>query len=178
MKSFLQKVDLLTIELLVIEKMRVSIHRDFDARMTHLQGHILSAQIMADRNSYYDVLEDCQKGNGDITPWLDWFLDCFCRAINRSEGLLETVLDKAEFWKTHAQAPLSERQRKVINRMLDAGRGGFEGGLTTRKYVSLAGVSRATAFRELEQLLDLGILKKNTAGGRSTSYDLSWSERK
>ncbi len=143
-----------------------------------IRYYSLSAQIMAARDSYYDVLEDCQKGNGDITPWLDWFLDCFCRAINRSEGLLETVLDKAEFWKTHAQASLSERQRKVINRMLDAGRGGFEGGLTTRKYVSLVGVSRATAFRELEQLLILGILKKNPAKGRSTSYDLNWSERK
>jgi Fic family protein len=139
-----------------------------------IRYYSLSAQIMADRDSYYDVLEDCQKGNGDITPWLDWFLDCFCRAINHSEGLLEAVLDKAGFWKTHAQTSLSERQRKVINRMLDAGRGGFEGGLTTRKYVSLAGVSRATAFRELEQLLELGILKKNPAGGRSTSYDLNW----
>ncbi len=141
-----------------------------------IRYYSLSAQIMADRDSYYNVLEDCQKGNGDITPWLDWFLDCFCRAINRSEGLLETVLDKADFWKTHAQVPLSERQRKVINRMLDAGRSKFEGGLTTRKYVSLAGVSRATAFRELEQLLILGILKKNPAKGRSTSYDLNWSE--
>ncbi len=143
-----------------------------------IRYYSLSAQIMADRDSYYDVLERCQKGNGDITPWLDWFLDCFCRAINRSEGLLETVLDKAEFRKTHVQASLSERQRKVINRMLDAGRGGFEGGLTTRKYVAIAGVSRATAFRELEQLLELGILKKNPARGRSTSYDLDWPNRK
>jgi Fic family protein len=137
----------------------------------------LSAQIMADRNSYYDILEHCQKGNGDITRWLDWFLSCFCRAISRSEGLLEVVLDKAEFWKSHAQTSLSARQRKVINRMLDAGRGKFEGGLTTRKYVSLARVSRATAFRELEQLLELGILMKNPAKGRSTSYDLNWSDR-
>jgi Fic family protein len=76
----------------------------------------------------------------------------------------------------HVQASLSERQRKVINRMLDFGRGGLEGGMTTRKYVSLANVSRATAFRELNQLLELGFIKQNPGGGRSVSYDLIWPE--
>ena len=139
-----------------------------------IRYYSLSSQIMAERDAYYNVLKRCQKGNGDITQWLDWFLDCFGRAIQRSEGLLKTVLDKAAFWKTHAQDPLSERQRKVINRMLDAGKGGFEGGLTTRKYVSLADVSRATAFREMEQLVALWILKQNPGRGRSASYDLKW----
>jgi Fic family protein len=139
-----------------------------------IRYYSLSSQIMTERDAYYNVLERCQKGNGDITQWLDWFLGCFGRAIQRSEGLLKTVLDKAAFWKTHAQQPLSERQRKVINRMLDAGRGGFEGGLTTRKYVSLADVSRATAFREMEQLVAFGLLKQNPGRGRSASYDLNW----
>jgi Fic family protein len=142
-----------------------------------MRYYSLSSQIMAERDAYYDVLEHCQKGNGNITAWLDWFLGCFCRAIDRSEILLATVLDKAAFWKTHNQTPLSERQRKVINRLLDAGKGGFEGGLTTRKYVSLAGVSRATAFREMDQLVKAGILKQNPARGRSASYDLSWDNR-
>lgn len=136
----------------------------------------LSSQIMAERETYYNVLEECQKGNQDVTGWLTWFLDCFCRAIERSEGFMKTVLDKAGFWKLHSQSPLSERQCKVVNRMLDAGRGGFEGGLTTRKYVSLAGVSRATAFREIEQMLELGILKRNKSEGRSASYDLNWPD--
>lgn len=113
--------------------------------------------------------------NGDITEWLTWFLGCFCRAINNSEQLLATVLEKAAFWKAHAQSALSVRQRKVINRLLDAGRGGFEGGLTTRKYVSISGVSRATAFREMDQLVKLGILKQNPGRGRSASYDLNWT---
>ena len=141
-----------------------------------IRYYSLSSQIMAERDAYYNVLERCQKGDGDITQWLGWFLGCFGRAIQRSEVLLKTVLDKAAFWKTHAQEPLSERQRKVLNRMLDAGKGGFEGGLTTRKYVSLADVSRATAFREMEQLLALGILKQNPGRGRSVSYDLSWPD--
>lgn len=135
----------------------------------------LSPQIMTERKAYYEVLERCQKGDGDITAWLAWFLDCFCRAINRSVKLLAIVLDKAAFWKMCAQTALSERQRKVINRLLDVGRGGFEGGLTTRKYVAIAGVSRATAFREMDQLVRLGILKQNPAGGRSASYDLNWN---
>lgn len=139
-----------------------------------MRYYSISAQIMADREAYYDVLERCQKGDKDITEWLIWFLGCFARAIKRSEGLLSVVLDKAAFWKMHVQAPLSDRQRKVINRMLDYGRGGFEGGMTTRKYVSLADVSRATALRELNQLLDLGIIKQNPGKGRSVSYDLAW----
>jgi Fic family protein len=141
-----------------------------------IRYYSLSSQIMAERDAYYNVLERCQKGDGEITQWLDWFLGCFGRAIKRSENLLKNVLDKAVFWKTHAQDPLSERQCKVINRMLDAGKGRFEGGLTTRKYVSLADVSRATAFREMEQLVALGILRQNPGRGRSASYDLNWPE--
>lgn len=141
-----------------------------------MRYYTLSSQIMAEREAYYDILERCQKGAGEITEWLSWFLGCFSRAIQRSEGLLSVVLDKAAFWKMHAHVPLSERQRKVVNRLLDAGEGGFEGGLTTRKYASLADVSRATAFRELDQLLELGIIKQNPGKGRSTSYDLNWPE--
>lgn len=136
----------------------------------------LSSQIMSEREVYYNVLEHCQKRDVEITEWLVWFLGCFSRAVQRSERLLSAVLGKAAFWKRHIEAPLSERQRKVINRMLDAGKGSFEGGLTTRKYVSLANVSRTTAFRELEQLLGLGIIKQNPGRGRSVSYDLKWPE--
>lgn len=135
----------------------------------------LSSQIMAEREPYYNVLENCQKGRGDITQWLTWFLDCFCRAIERSEKLLAKVLDKAAFWKTHQQAHISDRQKKVINRLLDAGKGAFEGGLTTRKYISITGVSRATAFREMDQLVKSGLLLPNPGRGRNASYDLNWN---
>lgn len=143
-----------------------------------IRYYSLSSQIMAERKSYYDVLERCQKGNGDITEWLAWFLDCFCKAIDRSETLLATVLDRTHFWKMHDQKFISERQRKIINRMLDEGRGGFVGGLTTRKYVSLADVSRATAFREINYLVEIGMLKLNPGRGRNASYDLNWDEMK
>lgn len=134
-----------------------------------------SSQIMAERGEYYDTLERSQRGDGDITEWLLWFLSCSERAINNSEKLVSRVLMKAAFWRKHAQTTISERQRKVINKLLDAGPGGFEGGLTTRKYVSLTEVSRATAYREISDLVDKGVLNLRGGQGRSVSYDLVWS---
>lgn len=132
----------------------------------------LSTQIMKERDDYYAALGSCSAGDGDLTPWLLWFLGCFGRAIASSEERLARVLGKARFWRRHAEGPLSERQRKVVNRLLDEGPGGFEGGLTTRKYVGLAGVSRATAFREIEALLTHGLLVRRPGGGRSVSYEV------
>jgi Fic family protein len=135
----------------------------------------LSSQIMEERKDYYDVLEACQKGSGDVTSWLKWYLECYTRAVERAEKLIGNVLSKARFWQDHSHVGMNERQRKVVNRLLDAGREGFQGGLTTRKYVSMAKVSRATAFREISELLEKGILIQNPARGRSVSYDLRWS---
>ena len=134
----------------------------------------LSSQIMEERDDYYDVLEVCQKGNGDITEWLRWYLGCHTRAVEGAQKLIADVLAKAEFWQHRSQAMINERQRKVLNRLLDVGKGGFQGGLTTRKYVSMTKVSRATAFREISDLLEKGFLLQNPAKGRSASYDLSW----
>lgn len=133
-----------------------------------------SSQIMEDREDYYAILEASQKQSGDVTGWLQWYLGCYCRAVEKAEEIISNVLAKAGFWQQYSQAGISERQRKVVNRLLDAGKGGFQGGLTTRKYVSMAKVSRATAFREISELLEKGILRQNPAKGRSVSYDLSW----
>jgi Fic family protein len=133
----------------------------------------LSSQIMAERDEYYHVLEKCSKGN-DITEWLAWFLSCYKRAVDGAEKIIANVLAKAEFWQRHSQTEINERQRKVVNRLLDAGKGGFQGGLTTRKYVSMVKVSRATAFRELSDLLEKDILCQNPSKGRSASYELKW----
>ena len=133
----------------------------------------LSSQIMEERDEYYRVLEECSKGN-EITGWLAWFLGCYARAVERTEKIIANVLAKAEFWQRRSQTEINERQRKVINRLLDAGKGGFEGGLTTRKYVSMVTVSRATAFREISDLLERGILRQRDAKGRSVGYDLNW----
>jgi len=150
-----------------------AIARD-DRQMTRYYS--MSSQIMKERRAYYEVLGRCSTGDGDLTPWLAWFLGCFGRAIDASEQRLVVVLDKARFWRRHAGAALSERQQKVMGRLLDAGRNGFEGGLTTRKYVGMTGASRATAFREIEDLLNRAILVRRPGGGRSVSYDLRWDE--
>jgi Fic family protein len=132
----------------------------------------LSSRIMAERQDYYRILEQNQKGNGDITGWLLWFLGCMQRAIEESQRLIAGVMIKAGFWQEHARIPFSHNQRKVINRMLDAEPNGFEGGLTTRKYVSMAKISRATAYREISCLVNKGILAPNPGKGRNISYRL------
>lgn len=134
----------------------------------------LSSQIMAGRDAYYDVLEATGKSDGDITVWLDWFLGCLRQALDRTERLLDNVARKARFWQRHAQIHLTARQKKALNRLLEAGPGEFVGGLSNRKYAGLGHTSRATAQRELADLVRKGILRRNPGGGRSTSYDLVW----
>lgn len=139
-----------------------------------IRYYSLSSQIMEERKEYYDILESCSKSNTtDVTKWLVWFLECFKRAIQRSDKIIGKVLAKADFWQEHAQTQLNERQKKVLNRMLEVGPQEFIGGLTTRKYVSIAKVSRATAFREIADLLDKKILRQLPGKGRSAHYDLA-----
>jgi len=135
-----------------------------------------SAQIIEERKKYYEVLEKCQKGDLDLTVWFLWFLNCFERAIIRSDKLISTVLQKARFGEIHSQTEINTRQRKVINRLLDAGQGGFEGGLTTRKFAGMTKTSKATGYREITDLLNKKILIQNPGKGRSVSYDLIWPE--
>ena len=134
----------------------------------------LSSQIMKERKQYYETLERCQKGELDITIWLAWFLASYTRSLKNSAGLIAGILDKASFWQYFNQETLSNRQRKVVNALLDVGKGNFQGGLTTRKYSSIAKISRATAFREITDLLEKKVIVQNTGKGRSVSYDLNW----
>jgi Fic family protein len=134
----------------------------------------LSSQIMKERDDYYRALERCSGGSGDLTEWLQWYLGCYHRAVEGASRLIAHVLAKAGFWQCHSQLEINERQRKVVNRLLDAGKGGFRGGLTTRKYVSMTRASRVTAYREILGLLEKGLLRQNPARGRSASYDLVW----
>lgn len=128
----------------------------------------MSAQIRAERKAYYDALEATQKGDLDITAWLQWFLACLGRAFDGAETILAAVLRKSRFWDVHAGEKLNDRQREVINRMLD----GFEGKLTSSKWAALTKASQDTALRDIDDLVKRGILVKDTAGGRSTSYSL------
>lgn len=139
----------------------------------NIRYYSLSSQIMEERKGYYNILEKTSMSAGtDVSGWLAWFLECFEHAIQRSESILGRVLAKTDFWQEHAQDTLNVRQKKAINRMLDAGPGGFEGGLTTRKYAGMNKVSRATAFREISDMSGKKILRRLPGKGRSVSYDL------
>jgi Fic family protein len=129
----------------------------------------LSSQIEGDRREYYLQLEAAQRGDLDITRWLTWFLGCLDRAIGGAENTLAAVLHKAKLWQQINRRPVNDRQRSVINRMLD----GFEGFLTTSKYAKLAKCSPDTALRDIRELLERGILVQNPGRGRSTSYRLA-----
>jgi Fic family protein len=128
----------------------------------------MSAQIRLERKIYYDILESTQKGDLDITKWLVWFLDCLSRAFDHADETLGTVLQKAKFWEGHAKMAFNERQNKLLNQLLN----GFEGKLTTVKWAKLAKCSHDTALRDIEDLIAKKVLKKDGAGGRSTSYSL------
>ena len=129
----------------------------------------MSGQIRVERKAYYDILEETQKGNLDITEWLEWFLGCLGRAIDGADTILATVLKKARFWESHAGEQFNERQRTILNRLLD----GFEGKLTSSKWAVLGKSSQDTASRDIDDLVKRGILVKDAAGGRSTSYSLT-----
>ncbi len=137
----------------------------------------MSAQISTERDAYYDVLERNQRGDGEISDWLVWFMGCMSRSIQRSQVEVRHVLRKSRFWQRCAEVTLNVRQQKVINRLLDAGPLGFEGGLTNRKYRGMTRVSRETAKRDMADLVEKGVLKTNAGRGRSVSYDLVWPEQ-
>lgn len=139
-----------------------------------LRMYSVSAQISAERDRYYEVLERCQRGSGDISDWLVWMLGCLARAIERAEAQIGTAVRVARFWQRASRLTLTARQIKVLSRLLEAGPGGFQGGLTTRKYVGMTKTSRATAKREIADLVEKKLLLRGSAGGRSTSYELSW----
>jgi len=133
----------------------------------------MSAQIRRERSAYYDHLEQAQRGTTetkqgtmDITNWMSWYLGCLGRAIGGAQTTLAAVLAKARLWERVAPLGLNERQRLVLNRLLE----GFEGKLTTSKWAKLAKCSQDTATRDIQSLIAKGVLKRNAEGGRSTSY--------
>ena len=138
-----------------------------------------SQRLQAHRNEYYDQLGRAQHGGLDVTAWVIWFVRQIEAACQEASKIIDDTLAKSTFWLTHRDKALNDRQRKVLNLLLDAGPGGFEGGMSTRKYQNIAGTSRATASRELAELAALGLLLQ-TGAGRSTRYDVNltgWGQR-
>ena len=128
----------------------------------------LSNQILIERKDYYKILQKVQHSRGDITEWIDWFLKCLYRALLSAERLIGRVLKKSEFWDKHKETKLNSRQRLMLNKLLD----GFDGKLKSSKWAKITKCSEDTALRDIKDLIDKSILRKEQAGGRSTNYEL------
>ena len=139
------------------------------SEQTPQRFYSMSAQIRNERDAYYGALEETQKGTMDVTKYLKWFLDCLNHAFDGVESTLAIVLRKARFWQTFAERAFNDRQCAVLNKLLD----GFEGKLTSSKWAKLAKCSQDTALRDILELVEHGILVKDPAGGRSTSYSFN-----
>jgi Fic family protein len=136
---------------------------------TRLLG--MAARMRNDQARYYEALNQAQRGTGDITQWLAWFIDAFSASCQATAGLIDESLARAHFWSEHRTTSINERQRKALNKMLEAGPGRFKGGMTARKYQSLTGAIKITASRDLTELAGAGLLVRQGAG-RSTFYNL------
>lgn len=144
-----------------------------DMLLARADGHnqrfySMSSQIRLERNKYYNVLEKTQKGDMDITNWHLWFLDCLYKSLKASDKLLAGVLAKSSFWEKHKNTALNDRQRLLLNKAMD----GFEGRLTSSKWAKIAKCSSDTALRDIQDLVTKKMLKKDSAGGRSTGYEV------
>lgn len=135
---------------------------------SHQRFYSMSAQIRIERKQYYACLEKTQKGSLDITSWLMWFLECIRGSIVNAEEKLSGVLMKSKFWEANSHATWNERQRMMVNKLLD----GFEGKLNSSRWAKITKCSADTALRDIHSLIEQGILEKEPAGGRSTSYRL------
>ncbi|HRO75572.1 MAG TPA: Fic family protein [Crocinitomicaceae bacterium] len=133
-----------------------------------LRFYSMSAQIRLERKAYYDILEKTEQGGMDITLWINWFLNCLKNAITTSEETLTRVLQKADFWKKHAETPLNERQVKMLNKLLD----GFDGKLQTSKWAKITKTSTDTALRDIKDLIQKEVLQPTNEGGRNVNYEL------
>lgn len=134
--------------------------------------HGLSSRMRKDREAYYEALNNAQRGSVNVTSWIVWFIATFARACEDSLVIVEEAVERGQYWAKYRHVSLSERQRKVLDTMLAAGRRGFEGGINLRKYMALTGMARASAQRELAQLVATGMLESHGAG-RATRYELS-----
>ena len=143
-----------------------------DARAaTRLHG--VAAEMRRRQAEYYGALNHAQRGTGEVTSWLEWFTNVVADSCRASTTMIDEALVRARFWTEHKHASLNERQRKVLNRMLEAGPGRYEGGLTPRKYAGTTNASKATATREIAELVSKGLLVRGKAAGRSTYYNLA-----
>ncbi len=135
---------------------------------TSRRYYSLSSEILNHRKEYYDHLEQAQKGGLDVTPWIQWFLLTLKTALESALQRTENVVRKTQFWDRHRSTVFNDRQRKVLNMLLD----GFEGKLNSSKWYKINHCSQDTAHRDIKDLMAKGVLRQTDEGGRSTNYEL------
>ncbi len=135
---------------------------------TQQRFYSMTNQIQKERKEYYQILEQSQKGDSDITVWLVWYLECLGRALDATDEILESILSKAKFWEQYREVSFNDRQRKVLNRLFD----GLDGKLTSSKWAKMCKCSKDTALRDIQALIEMDILRKSDEGGRSVNYEL------
>lgn len=135
---------------------------------TNQRFYSMSAQIRRQHKDYYQILEQTQKNELDITQWQHWFLSCLQNVIEGTQETLATTLNKARFWERFAKSPFNQRQIKILNKLLD----GFEGKLSTSKWAKITKCSQDTADHDILNLIKQKVLQKDAGGGRSTSYSI------
>jgi len=138
------------------------------ADKTNKRFYSLSSAILNKRKDYYQILEKSQKGGLDITSWIEWFLSSLKEALTEAIAKTDHIVKKTSFWDKHRDTPLNERQRKVLNMLLD----GFDGKLNSSKWYKINHCSQDTAIRDIKDLISKGILRSTEEGGRNTNYEL------
>ena len=134
--------------------------------------HGLSVELRRRQSKYYEALNRVQRAEATPTTWLQWLLETLQQSCTTSSRLVDEALQRAQFWSTHKHVQINERQRKLVNKILEAGPGKFEGGMTPRKAQSLTSAAGATATRDLTELVERGLMVRRGAG-RSTRYELA-----
>lgn len=132
----------------------------------HLRFYSMSAEILREKKTYYEILEHTTSNSTDITEWLEWFLNTMKSSILRAEETVKRVVSKSSFWQRHREIPMNERQVKMVNMLWD----GFTGKLTSSKWAKITKTSQATALRDITDLIEKGILIAAADGGRSSNY--------
>ena len=145
---------------------------------TQFKLYSISTAINSDRKGYYDILDNTtnlsKNSEFDITPWIEWHLKTLKNAMQSGLKSIEYLVQKTKFWDRYKNYPLNERQIKVLNKILDMGSENFEGGISTKKYISLTKVSKATAVRDISQLVEYGCIKKIAGcNGRNVRYEVN-----
>lgn len=128
----------------------------------------ISAEINRNKKQYYNILEQTQHGNGDITAWLTWYVKTLIASVEEAETSVNSILNKSFFWQRNASVIMTDRQTQVINLFLD----GYEAKITSKTWAALGNCSKDTAIRDIQDLVTKGVLREEIPGAKRPCYSI------